>query len=231
MDILRLCNHRFSLISKTRGGGVNLLFTPLELNFWWILGILRVPPFLKRAYSLDNLIYNSIYLEVSKSLSSLREDRKELPKNSIKLLRKLFVLLFSANWVGIYPYSPKVSCHFLLNFTLRLWFCIGYFFLGNLYNHKKVLNHLIPPSTPGPLIWLILMIEFLRKRIRPFTLATRITANITSGHILLNILFGADFFWNVIAFIGSLYYTIELIVCFLQSFVFVILLSSYSREN
>jgi len=54
-------------------------------------------------------------------------------------------------------------------------------------NKIKIFFENLPNNTPGFLIRFMALIELVRKIIRPITLAVRLTANITAGHILLNL--------------------------------------------
>jgi F-type H+-transporting ATPase subunit a len=53
-------------------------------------------------------------------------------------------------------------------------------------NH--IFEYLVPQGTPSILIPFIVIIETIRNLIRPGTLAVRLTANITAGHLLLTFL-------------------------------------------
>jgi F-type H+-transporting ATPase subunit a len=87
----------------------------------------------------------------------------------------------------------------------------------------------LAPRVPWWIIWLIYPIEVMTAFIRPFTLAIRLFANVVAGHILLAALLGLMFIfknWGVA--VGSvlgdvLMSCMELLVAFIQAFVFTLL--------
>jgi F-type H+-transporting ATPase subunit a len=105
-----------------------------------------------------------------------------------------------------------------------------------LNNPKHILAHLIPQRTPPILIPVIVLIETARNLIRPATLAIRLTANITAGHLLITLL-GNQVANNENIFIEPfivatpiLLLTLEFTVALIQSYVFAVLVTLYSRE-
>jgi F-type H+-transporting ATPase subunit a len=99
-----------------------------------------------------------------------------------------------------------------------------------------MLAHLIPQSTPPILIPVIVLIETTSNLIRPATLAIRLTANITAGHLLITLL-GNQVASNnrmtlelIILSIPILLLTLEFAVAIIQSYVFSVLVTLYSSE-
>jgi len=93
--------------------------------------------------------------------------------------------------------------------------------------------HLVPMRTPGVLIPFIVLIETVRRVIRPLTLAIRLSANIIAGHLLLTLL------GNQLAnlrILGLIFPTeimlvgLEMAVSLIQAYVFTILITLYVRE-
>lgn len=52
-------------------------------------------------------------------------------------------------------------------------------------NPSNFLAHLVPTGTPPLLIPFMVIIELVRRVIRPLTLAVRLAANMVAGHLLL----------------------------------------------
>jgi F-type H+-transporting ATPase subunit a len=100
----------------------------------------------------------------------------------------------------------------------------------------------LPPGVPGWLIPLILPIEIMSFLIRPITLSVRLFANMIAGHILLKVF--AGFSATMVAMgVGGLALGIiplvfnsaligfELLIAFLQAYVFAILSCIYLKDT
>jgi F-type H+-transporting ATPase subunit a len=91
----------------------------------------------------------------------------------------------------------------------------------------------LAPKVPWPLVPLIYFMELVTLFIRPFTLAIRLFANMIAGHVILATILGLIFVFrsyavatvSVLATVGlSL---LELLVAFLQAFIFMFLTTVY----
>jgi F-type H+-transporting ATPase subunit a len=96
-------------------------------------------------------------------------------------------------------------------------------------------EHLVPQGTPAALIPFIVCIETVRNIIRPGTLAVRLTANIIAGHLLLTLLGnnGPTIRQSLIGILITaqiLLLILESAVAIIQSYVFAVLRTLYSRE-
>uniref|UniRef100_A0A674K1H8 ATP synthase F(0) complex subunit a n=1 Tax=Terrapene triunguis TaxID=2587831 RepID=A0A674K1H8_9SAUR len=86
---------------------------------------------------------------------------------------------------------------------------------------------------------ILIIIETISLFIRPLALGVRLTANLTAGHLLIQLtsiasisLISTTFTLSVLTTITLLLLTIlELAVAIIQAYVFVLLLSLYLQEN
>src|SRR3990170_3015140 len=91
---------------------------------------------------------------------------------------------------------------------------------------------LAPAGTPGWLMPLMVPIELISQLARPVTLAVRLFANMTAGHIILIVLFSlmmtAPVYigWMPFGFTVAIY-GLELFVAFIQAYIFTILACVY----
>ncbi|NXT72756.1 ATP6 synthase, partial [Chaetops frenatus] len=101
------------------------------------------------------------------------------------------------------------------------------------------LGHLLPEGTPTPLIPALILIETTSLLIRPLALGVRLTANLTAGHLLIQLISTAtialmptipivSLLTLIILFLLTL---LEVAVAIIQAYVFVLLLSLYLQEN
>jgi len=93
----------------------------------------------------------------------------------------------------------------------------------------------VPQGTPGILIPFIVCIETIRNIIRPGTLAVRLTANIIAGHLLITLLGNTgpsivSYLLIILIITQILLLTLESAVSIIQSYVFAVLSTLYSRE-
>ncbi len=107
----------------------------------------------------------------------------------------------------------------------------------------KILEHFLPPGVPFVLKFLIIPIELLSFLMRPFTLAVRLFANMMAGHMVLKIF--AGFATMAVAGMGVAgialgalpvlvnvaMLSLELLVAFLQAYVFAILSCVYLKDT
>ncbi|HEU5092779.1 MAG TPA: F0F1 ATP synthase subunit A, partial [Nitrospira sp.] len=97
----------------------------------------------------------------------------------------------------------------------------------------KFLGILIPPGTPGWLVPLMIPIEIISQLARPISLAVRLFANMTAGHVMLAVLFsltisgGLLIGWLPLA-ISVLVYGLEAaLIAGIQAYIFTILTCVY----
>ena len=82
----------------------------------------------------------------------------------------------------------------------------------------------------------IVLIETISNIIRPGTLAVRLAANIIAGHLLLTLLgntgpsITSSFLLSILIFSQILLLTLESAVAIIQSYVFAVLRTLYTRE-
>ena len=98
-----------------------------------------------------------------------------------------------------------------------------------------MLAHLVPLGTPPVLIPFMVLIETVSNVIRPGTLAVRLAANMIAGHLLLVLLGNqgptlSSSLLRILLVTQILLLTLESAVAIIQSYVFAVLATLYSRE-
>ena len=153
----------------------------------------------------------------------------------------LFVFILVNNLIGMIPYSFASTSHFILAFSISFTVVLGATFLGFNKHGLKFFSLFVPAGCPLGLLPLLVLIEFISYLARNVSLGLRLSANILSGHMLLNIL--AGFCYNImtsgfififaglipLAFIIA-FSGLELGIAFIQAQVFVVLTSSYIKD-
>ena len=153
----------------------------------------------------------------------------------------LFLFILINNLIGMVPYSFASTSHFILTFALSFTVVLGATILGFKEHGIKFFALLVPAGCPVALLPLLIIIEFISYLTRNISLGLRLSANMLSGHMLLNILrwftynimnSGFVYFFVallplafIIAFSG-----LELAIAFIQAQVFVVLTCSYIKD-
>nr|BCD71149.1 ATPase subunit 6 [Epinephelus aeneus] len=155
------------------------------------------------------------------------------------LLASLMLFLISLNMLGLLPYTftPTAQLSLNLGFAVPLWLATVIIGMRNQPNHT--LAHLLPEGTPNLLIPMLIIIETISLFIRPLALGVRLTANLTAGHLLIQLISTAAFVLLPLmpsvailtATVLLLLTLLEVAVAMIQAYVFVLLLTLYLQEN
>lgn len=145
------------------------------------------------------------------------------------LLSIWFIILFS-NLIGMIPYSITLTAQFIFVFSISIVVFISINILG--FNiHKFNLTYLfLPTGVPFFLIPLIAILEFLLYFTRVISLTLRLSANMVAGHILMKILIYSFINLPIISLVLLPIIMLELMVAFLQAYVFLTLTISYYQD-
>nr|AQY56456.1 ATP synthase F0 subunit 6 [Loxodonta africana] len=155
------------------------------------------------------------------------------------MLITLTLFIGLTNLLGLLPYSFAPTTQLTVNLSMAVPLWTGTVVLGFRYKTKMSLAHLLPQGTPTFLIPMIIIIETISLLIRPVTLAVRLTANITAGHLLIHLtgaatltLLSIHSMTITVTFVTVILLTIlELAVALIQAYVFALLISLYLHES
>nr|BBC27508.1 ATPase subunit 6 [Schindleria praematura] len=155
------------------------------------------------------------------------------------LLASLMIFLISINMLGLLPYTFTPTTQLSMNMGLAVPLWLATVLIGMRNQPTAALGHLLPEGTPVPLIPVLIIIETISLFIRPLALGVRLTANLTAGHLLMQLIATAAFvllplmpavaiLTSVILFLLTI---LEVAVAMIQAYVFVLLISLYLQEN
>jgi F-type H+-transporting ATPase subunit a len=161
---------------------------------------------------------------------------KKKEKKRRKLLVTAFFFILFINIISLYPQVFSPTSQLAVTVPLSILFWISLMLFGWINNTSFMLSHLLPHGTPIILAVFIIFIELVRNIIRPITLSIRLAANLIAGHLLLiiisNTLVYISIYVSLLCFpINLLLTALELIVSFIQSYVFLILVTLYINET
>ena len=151
----------------------------------------------------------------------------------LPFLLTIFFLILTNNFLGLIPFFPggaNVSGN--IAFTMTLAVCV--FIVVNLSANKSYWEHIFwMPGMHWSMKLFLAPIELIGVFTKPISLMIRLFANITAGHILVLSLICLIFIFKTVfasaiavpfaVFIGM----IELLVAFLQAFIFTMLAAMY----
>ncbi len=148
------------------------------------------------------------------------------------LLTVFFFILFN-NLMGLIPGAANVTGNIAVTMTLA----IITFIITNINGTKTYWKNIY--NMPGVPWWLkfplpiMPLVEFISLFTKPFSLMVRLFANITAGHIIILSLIALIFIFKSLAIgpvsvaFGIFMNVIELLVAFIQAFVFTLLSAIY----
>ncbi|HEX4292847.1 MAG TPA: F0F1 ATP synthase subunit A [Rhizomicrobium sp.] len=153
----------------------------------------------------------------------------------------LFIFVLFCNFFGMVPWSFTVTSQLAVTFSLALLVMVTVIVTG-FAKHGIGFLKLFVPDVPWYLLILLVPIEVLSFFIRPISLSVRLFANMLAGHTMLAVfagfvilLGGAGGFVLPALSVGPIFLIIaiillELLVAFLQAYVFSMLTCIYLNE-
>jgi F-type H+-transporting ATPase subunit a len=158
------------------------------------------------------------------------------------LVFSLFTFILVSNVIGIIPYTFTVSSHIIVTATLALLVFFTVLIYGFYKNGLKFFKVFVPSGIPIYILPLVVVIEIISFLTRPLSHSVRLFANMLAGHITLKVfagfvtLLGTSL--GAIGWIGGLVplaltvalTALELLVAFLQAYVFAILTCIYLND-
>nr|BBH37115.1 ATPase subunit 6 [Eviota ocellifer] len=155
------------------------------------------------------------------------------------ILAALMIFLIFINMLGLLPYTFTATTQLSMNMGLAVPLWLATVLMGLRDQPTIALGHLLPEGTPVPLIPVLIIIETISLFIRPLALGVRLTANLTAGHLLMQLIATAALvlvplmpavaaLTMVVLFLLTV---LEVAVAMIQAYVFVLLISLYLQEN
>lgn len=147
------------------------------------------------------------------------------------LLTVFFFILIN-NIIGLIPGTANVTGNIAFTVVLGVISFVVILFSSNSHFWGHIFN---PPGVPGFVKPILVLVEFLSVFIKPFALIIRLFANMVAGHIIIICLISLIFIFaqlNTYAGVGAapvsiaftiFIYFIEVLVAFLQAFIFTML--------
>jgi F-type H+-transporting ATPase subunit a len=232
------------LLTITNIGGQEIAFTNSSLYMMIAVGIIgtllvgmtasrSVVP--GRLQSIAELSYEFVATTIRSTAGS--EGMKFFP-----LVFSLFMFILVVNIVGLIPYTFTVTSHIIVTISLAMVVFLTVVIYGFKKNGLKFFKLFVPSGIPIFVLPLVVFIEVFSFFLRPISHSVRLFANMLAGHIALKVfasfipLLGAAL--GIAGWIGGILplsmvvalTALELLVAFLQAYVFTILTCIYLND-
>ena len=181
------------------------------------------------------MLVMAIHDDVIKSSIGEKHYRRYAP-----YLLTVFFFIFTNNLLGLIPIFPG-GANVTGNINITLFLAVGTMLMVNLFGNKEYWKEILWPNVP---LWLKIppvmpVIEIFGIFTKPFALMIRLFANMMAGHaIILSFTFVIFMTWQISTTMGSIFTVfssllmiflncLELLVAFLQAYVFTLLSSVF----
>lgn len=151
----------------------------------------------------------------------------------VPYLLTAFFFILILNFLGLLPFGATATANIAVTAVLALFT----FFATNLFASKDYWKHIFwPPGVPTFVKPILIPVEVMGLFTKPFALAIRLFANMTAGHLVILNLIGLIFVFSRLFGTGAglgvapvsvamalFIYLLEILVAFLQAYVFTML--------
>ncbi|MDA9957383.1 F0F1 ATP synthase subunit A [Candidatus Pelagibacter sp.] len=147
----------------------------------------------------------------------------------------LFMFVLFCNMFGMIPYTFTVTSHIIVTFVLASFIFIGVTIVGFAKHGFGYLKLFVPSGVPAILLPLIVVIEVISYLSRPVSLSVRLFANMMAGHTMMKVFGGFVISLGIVGGWLPLSFSValtglEILVAFLQAYVFAILTCIYLND-
>ncbi|MDT8265194.1 F0F1 ATP synthase subunit A, partial [Roseomonas sp. DSM 102946] len=152
-----------------------------------------------------------------------------------------FMFILFGNMLGLFPYAFTYTSHIAVTFGLAVLVFLTTTIIALVLHGRKFFGYFFPEGAPLWLAPIIIPVEIVSYLSRPISLSIRLFANMVAGHVMLKVfatfvvLIGS---FGALGFLGALLpmavnvalIGFEVLVAFLQAYVFAILTSIYLHD-
>ncbi len=171
----------------------------------------------------------------------VREAAGESGMKFFPLVFSLFMFILLCNLIGFIPYTFTVTSHIVVTASLALIVFFTVLVVGFAKNGTHFLKLFVPSGVPIYVLPLVVAIEVISFLSRPLSHSVRLFANMLAGHILLKVFGGFVVLLLGLKGLGALaavvpfaftvaLMALELLVAFLQAYVFAMLTCMYIND-
>ena len=220
-------------------GGTDISwYTPTNATLWMAIAVACVAALLvlgtrgraivpTRAQSLAELTYGFIYKMVEDV--SGKDGVKYFP-----YIMTLFMFIVFANMLGLIPTSFTTTSHIAVTAVLALLVFVTVTVIGFVKNGTKFLSLFWVTAAPLALRPVLAVIELITYFVRPVSHSIRLAGNVMAGHAVIKVFAGFAAAMGAFSFLPifaiTAVYALEVLVAFIQAYVFTILTCVYLKD-
>ena len=216
--------------------GIDASFTNSAL--FMVICVAAITLFLTMAVRGNNLVPGRLQslAEAAYTLiaSALRDNVGDEGRKYFPFVFSLFMFILFANFIGLIPYSFTVTSHIIVTFVMAFFIFIAVTLIGLARHKLHFFSLFLPAGVPIFLAPLLVPIEIIGYLTRPISLSVRLAANMLAGHTMLEVFAGFVVALGIFGFAPFLFviaiYGLEVIVAFLQAYVFAVLTCLYLSD-
>lgn len=225
------------VVTPLFGDGPVHWYTPTNVTLWLALVVLATAALLvlgtrgraivpNRSQSIAELAYGLVHKMIEDIAG--KEGLKYFP-----YVMSLFMFIVFGNLLGLVPMAFTVTSHIAVTAVLAMAVFIGVTVIGFARNGMKFLDLFWIRSAPLAVRPILAVIEVISYFVRPLSLSIRLAGNMIAGHAVIKVFAGfaaiaAVAPVAVIAVVGM--YAFEVLVAFVQAYVFTILTCVYLKD-
>jgi F-type H+-transporting ATPase subunit a len=225
------------IVKPLFGGDVVNWYTPTNVTLWMALGVAGIALLMvagssaravipSRGQSMAELTYGFIHKMVEDVAG--RDGLKYFP-----YIMTLFLFILFGNMLGLVPTAFTTTSHIAVTAVMALAVFVTVTAIGFIKNGKDFLSLFWVESAPLVLRPVLAVIELISYFVRPVSHSVRLAGAITAGHAVMKVFagFAAAAAIAPLAIGGMVaIYALELLVAFIQAYVFTILTCVYLRD-
>ncbi|WP_212769967.1 F0F1 ATP synthase subunit A [Thalassovita mangrovi] len=225
------------IVKPLFGGDEIAWYTITNVTLWMAVAVLAVIAMMvlgtsrramipSRSQSVGELAYGFIYKMVEDVAG--KDGLKFFP-----YIMTLFMFIVFANFLGLIPMSFTTTSHFAVTVVLALLVFLTVTIVGFVKNGIGFLGLFWVSSAPLPLRPILAVIELISYFVRPVSHSIRLAGNVMAGHAVIKVFAG----FAAIAVVSPVsvvaitaMYGLEVLVAFIQAYVFTILTCVYLKD-
>jgi len=226
------------IVQPLFGDGPIAWYTPTNVTLWMLLAIVGVFILMvmgsrgraivpSRAQSVAELTYGFIRKMVEDVAG-----KDALP--FFPYIMTLFLFIVMANFLGLIPMSFTTTSHIAVTAVLALAVFLTVTAVGFIKNGAAFLGLFWVSSAPMALRPILAIIELISYFVRPVSHSIRLAGNVMAGHAVIKVFagFAGVLGLGAVAPIVAItaVYGLEVLVAFIQAYVFTILTCVYLRD-
>ncbi len=222
-------------------GGTDFSFTNSSL--WMVAAVSAVTIFLTLSMRQRAVIPGrwQLLAEISYEFiaSMIRDNIGKEGRRYFPMIFTLFMFILFGNFLGLIPFAFTFTSHIAVTAALAVLVIIGVTMVGILKHGLHFFSFFVPQGVPIVMLPLMIPIEIISYLSRPLSLSIRLFANMMAGHTMIKV-FASFVFGLGAAFFGIgglaplamnvLLVGFELLVAFLQAYVFTVLTCLYLND-